>query len=81
MIRHRWWGDPLLELWRCTRGVPPMWSSPDPLCPGCDVEVRWAAVPQRDRWHDLANRPIAAEDLVVRLDLVVVELQAAEACR
>jgi hypothetical protein len=55
-----------------------MYESPDPLCPGCRAEIAWAEVPRLDRYRELT--PLRAEDLGVRLDLVLVErAYAAEA--
>lgn len=79
LVRHRWIGDPALELWRCTRGVLPMYESPDPLCSGCRDEIAWSEVPRLERYRNLTEHPLGAEDLGVRLDLVVLERACAEA--
>ncbi len=74
LIRHRWLGDPGRELWRCTPGVPSLWRSVDPCCPGCGIEIEWNEVRNVTRYQNVANDRILAEDLAVRLDLTVMEL-------
>jgi len=66
VTRHRWLGDQHRR-WTCTRRVPPMRSDGD-VCFGCGFEILYTAI-RTDDVNDLANRPLAAQNLALRLDL------------
>lgn len=78
LLRHRWCGDPRLQLWRCTPGAVSLYDSPDPCCPGCERELRMADVPRVERYDGISRDRILAEDLGLRLDLRVLEMYLEE---
>jgi hypothetical protein len=81
LVRHRWLGDASRETYRCTRGVPSVYVSPDPICFGCGAEIAWCDVRGIDRYRGVVSRSrIMGEDLGVRLDLRLAE-RAMEAHR
>lgn len=78
IVRHRWLGDGAGNRWVCNRAAVSLYDSPDPTCPGCGVEIRWAEVPRVERFVGVSHDRILGEDLGVRLDLVVMERALAE---
>ena len=66
VVRHRWLGNGR-DRWRCTRRVPLMRAKGD-VCHGCGFEVPYTSI-RTDDVHDLVNRPLAAADLALRLDI------------
>lgn len=59
-------------------GIPSLYEAPDPLCPGCQVTIRWDEIPNLSRYARVSVDRIAAEDLGLRLDLHVLERALAE---
>jgi hypothetical protein len=58
--------------------VPSLYDSPDPVCPGCGLEIRWDEVPRVERYIGVSESRILGEDLGLRLDLMVMERALAE---
>lgn len=81
LVRHRWIGDPIHQLYRCIPGIPSLYRSYDPQCYGCGSIIPWSAIPGLARFCGVSeprNR-ILAEHLGVTLDLRIAELAIEQA--
>lgn len=72
--RHRWAGNPVEHLYRCTPSIPSLYRSYTLLCHGCGLELRWSDIPGLDAFRGVSDMPIIAEGLGLRLDLRVCEI-------
>lgn len=72
LVAHPWAGELAESLWRCARGASVLRpAGPDPICPGCQAEIKYADVTQIERYcGDWMAGPIGQEALAWQLDIL-----------